>query len=67
MISVLLLLAALQQQSTFIGKHCVECHDADNAKGGLDLTKLPLQPADPKNFAAWVKVHDRVRDREMPP
>jgi len=66
-ITVLLLLAALQQQSTFIDKHCVECHDADNAKGGLDLTKLPLQPTDPKNFASWVKVHDRVRDREMPP
>ena len=60
-------LAALQQQSTFIEKHCVECHDPETAKGGLDLTKLKLDPADPKNFAAWVKVHDRVRDREMPP
>ena len=63
----LLLAASLQEPKAFLEKHCVECHDADNAKGGLDLTKLPLQPADPKNFAAWVKVHDRVRDREMPP
>jgi mono/diheme cytochrome c family protein len=51
----------------FLGKHCLECHDSANAKGGLDLSSLPLDAADPKNFALWVKVHDRVRDAEMPP
>jgi hypothetical protein len=64
----LLLAAALQEPSrAFLEKRCVECHDADTAKGGLDLTSLKIDPKDPKNFAAWVKVHDRVRDGEMPP
>jgi hypothetical protein len=71
MIAALTLLALSLQEpapsKSFIEKHCLECHDADNAKGGLDLAALQLRPADPKNFAAWVKVHDRVRDREMPP
>jgi hypothetical protein len=71
MIAACTLLALTLQESApskaFIERHCVECHDAENAKGGLDLTALRLQPADPKNFAAWVKIHDRVRDREMPP
>jgi len=65
-----LLVLSLQEPApskVFIEKHCLECHDADNSKGGLDLTALKLQPADPKNFATWAKVHDRVRDREMPP
>ena len=60
------LLAALQQ-SPFVEKYCAECHDAENAKGGLNLAARPLEPNDPRSFAAWVKVYDRVRDREMPP
>ena len=35
--------------------------------GGLDLTSLPFDPANPTNFAQWVKVHDRLRAGEMPP
>jgi hypothetical protein len=52
---------------SFLQKHCLECHDADAKKGGLDLSSLPLDPGDARNFATWVKVHDRVRDGEMPP
>jgi hypothetical protein len=66
MLLALTFLAALQQPS-FVEKYCAECHDADNAKGGLNLAALKLEPNDPKSFAAWVKVHDRVRDGEMPP
>jgi hypothetical protein len=51
----------------FIEAHCASCHDDVEKKGGLDLTALGLRPEDPKNFAAWVKVHDRVRAGEMPP
>jgi hypothetical protein len=40
---------------------------AAKQKGGLDLTALPFQPADPDNFARWVKVHDRIAAGEMPP
>lgn len=51
----------------FLQRHCVECHDADSKKGGLDLTTLKFNPADSKTAAKWVAVHDRVRDGEMPP
>lgn len=52
---------------TFLKTHCVECHDADDAKGGLDLTALPFDLTKPQVFAKWVTIHDRVRDGEMPP
>ncbi len=51
----------------FVTAHCVECHDADTKEGGLDLASLAFAPAEPKNFAAWVRVHDRVAAGEMPP
>ena len=51
----------------FIQNHCSDCHDADSHKGGLDLTSLPFDLNSSKTFDLWVKVHDRVRDGEMPP
>ena len=44
----------------FIEQHCAGCHDDLEKKGDLDLTALAFTPKDPKNFARWVKVHDRV-------
>lgn len=46
---------------------CVTCHDAATRKGDLDLEGLPFDPAEPGNFARWVKVFDRVESGEMPP
>jgi uncharacterized protein DUF1592/uncharacterized protein DUF1588/uncharacterized protein DUF1585/uncharacterized protein DUF1587/uncharacterized protein DUF1595/cytochrome c len=51
----------------FVEKHCVECHDAETKKGGLDLTALKFDPANSTNFSRWVLVHDRVSSGEMPP
>src|SRR5216117_1365153 len=51
----------------FVERHCVECHDADTTKGGLDLTALKFDPANSTNFSTWVLVHDRVHNGEMPP
>ena len=51
----------------FIDKHCAGCHDSVEKKGDLDLTALALNPADPKNFSLWLKVHDRAESGEMPP
>ena len=53
--------------SAFTQKYCVECHDADTKKGGLDLTALKLDPSSPTNFNKWVLIHDRVAEGEMPP
>lgn len=51
----------------FIQKHCLECHDSASAEGGLDFEKLSFALGDHGNFEKWVKIHDRVRDGEMPP
>ncbi len=51
----------------FITKNCVGCHNANLQSGKLDLSALPFEPANADNFARWTKIHDRVRDGEMPP
>src|SRR5437016_5047916 len=66
--AILLPTAALAQQpSAYFEKYCVECHDATAKRGGLDLTALKLDLANPDNFARWQKVHDRIEAGEMPP
>ncbi|HEY1050209.1 MAG TPA: DUF1592 domain-containing protein [Prosthecobacter sp.] len=59
--------AAAPLTGVFIDKHCVECHDAEMKKGGLDLTALKWKPEERANFEEWVEVFDRVRKGEMPP
>ncbi len=51
----------------FLQKNCAVCHSGAAPKAGLDLAKLAYEPANPDNFNAWVKVHDRVSAGEMPP
>ena len=51
----------------FLQKHCLECHDAEMKKGGLDLSALKFDLANPTNFSQWVTAFDRVNDSEMPP
>lgn len=50
-----------------IADSCIECHDKDTAKGGLDLTALDFDLADRENRERWVRLHDRVEKGEMPP
>jgi hypothetical protein len=52
---------------TFVAAQCVGCHNAKLKQGNLDLSSLPFEPAKADNFAIWAKIHDRVRDGEMPP
>ncbi len=51
----------------FFEQHCYDCHDADEKKGGLDLTSLALKLDERANFEMWVKVHDAIESGEMPP
>jgi hypothetical protein len=51
----------------FTDRYCSSCHNDVDKEGGLDLTSLAVIPGDAANFAAWVKVHDRVQNGEMPP
>ncbi len=48
-------------------KHCVECHEGDTTKGGLDLTQLPKNLQDRALRDRWIRIHDRVKAGEMPP
>src|SRR5258708_83428 len=38
----------------FLDSHCLECHDAQTKKGGLDLTRLKFDLKSPTNFSEWV-------------
>lgn len=51
----------------FIEAHCAACHDDVEKKAELDLTRLALNPDDPGNLAAWIRVFDQVNSGEMPP
>src|SRR5204862_7324001 len=53
--------------SQVVEQYCVECHDADTKKSGLDLTALEFDPANSTNFFRCVLVYDRVNNGEMPP
>lgn len=52
---------------SFTKQHCATCHNTTDQQGGLDLTTLQHVPENSENFAAWVKIHDRVQSGEMPP
>ena len=51
----------------FIDENCAVCHSSPTGPGRLDLKNLSFEPANPDNFAIWVKVYDSVAAGEMPP
>jgi hypothetical protein len=51
----------------FIERHCVDCHNSASPEGGLDLSSHGSDFTDAALQAKWVRIHDRVRDGEMPP
>ena len=53
--------------SPFLESHCVDCHAGESAEAGLDLTAAGTDLRDAATAALWERVHDRVRDGEMPP
>ncbi len=59
-------LAATNPQA-FLEANCSACHNGKTKKGNLDVTALKPDFTDAPTFATWVKIHDRVRDGEMPP
>lgn len=55
------------QAAPFLEKHCVECHDADTQKGGLNLADIDYTLAGRAQTDLWTHIHDRVAQGEMPP
>ncbi len=68
---MLVAVAGMAQQpatvKAFVTANCAPCHNSNFKQSNLDLTTLPFTPGDPANFARWARIHDRVRDGEMPP
>ncbi len=52
--------------SSFVEAHCLDCHDPDVAKGGLDLT-TGLSGEIAQQAELWEKVVRRLRTQQMPP
>lgn len=66
---LLLALGAVPARATqpFLEHHCIECHDADTAKGGVRLDNLPADFANPDVANHWIDVFDQVSAGTMPP
>src|SRR6185436_19003136 len=57
----------VEDAALFMDQNCATCHNDVDKEAGLDLTSLKFNPADPTNFAEWVKVHDLTKSGQMPP
>lgn len=73
LLSLLIVLMTLRAWSesppmkAFLDANCINCHDSETKKGGLNLEDLAYQPKQRANAAIWEHVFDRVVKGEMPP
>ncbi len=56
-----------EKLATLFNNHCVDCHKGEEAEGGLNLQSLEWNLEDAHVAGVWVKIHDRLATREMPP
>jgi len=52
---------------SFIEAQCAACHSGDSPQAGLDLRSASVDLSEVNARELWVRIHDRVRDGEMPP
>ena len=57
-------MASLQ---TFLESHCIKCHGAKKAKGGIRLDRLDQRIALGFDFETWTAIHEQLREGQMPP
>ncbi|NNJ24969.1 DUF1588 domain-containing protein [Alienimonas chondri] len=50
----------------YLEANCGDCHANGSAEGGFELSSLPDDPT-LQDAGRWDRVHDRIRDGEMPP
>ena len=53
--------------AALVKNYCVDCHSGKKPKAGLNLAALKFNAAEPSTLAAWIRVHDKMADGEMPP
>lgn len=51
----------------FLSEYCLDCHDADSAKGKINLDLLEIDWASPRHPKLLEKVHRVLENGEMPP
>ncbi len=56
-----------QVVSDFIKQNCLECHNASETSGSLDLTASSWEIESLQGRTRWIRIHDRVSNGEMPP
>ena len=56
-----------KEVADFVAQHCVDCQDATEKKGGLNLDELEFRMESPAARAVWAEVFDRVQAGEVPP
>jgi len=52
---------------SFLETHCLDCHDNDLMKGGLDLSGFTNEDAVMRDRAVWRSVFEKVESQQMPP
>lgn len=56
-----------EQTLQFLADSCLDCHDADVAKGEIDLDVLEVDWTDEANLRLWERVLNALESGEMPP
>lgn len=51
----------------FLEAHCLDCHDSDAKKGGLDLSSFTDEAAVMRDRAIWRSVFEKIESHQMPP
>src|SRR5438552_2375968 len=59
--------APAQLPVAMLKTYCGECHTGAEAEAGFDLSTLKTDLSDGETFRRWVKIHDKISAREMPP
>jgi mono/diheme cytochrome c family protein len=52
---------------SFLDAHCLDCHDSDAKKGGLDLLHFSDEAAVMKDRVIWRSVYEKIESHQMPP
>ena len=56
-----------QQVRVLLQKYCLDCHDAENHEGKLDLSRFSSVATIAQEYTLWRTVLERLESEEMPP
>jgi len=59
--------ALLAEPAAVLEQYCLDCHDADSAKAGIDLEALLAERPLVRNATAWERIAEQIREGKMPP